>query len=414
MGRKRSSSSIVLDLAGRDTTTWQGEVLISNVPRTLKAYESRFMLDDVTTSAMRHGLAAALVDVGNPLDSVKVEVDYPICGTGAGSGPSNGVGRNYVGPVIAWPHHVPTSWQTEAQLLSVVPVDHVDTRYALGATAISRCKPASPEAALGVALSEALYDGIPSAYGRLDFSRPIEYFRTLGRNYLNVEFGWKPFISDVRQTGKVLQDQADILEKLKAHSGQPIRRRYQFPIVQTSTSAGDGYLPWPTLDVYHWTQGGHTVKSVYTKKTWFSGEFRYKFPSGADSAIETLRAHSRQLVGIDWTPETLWQARPWTWMVDWFSNSGDFMSNLSAIAYDHLVMHYGYLMQETKMEYTSSHYGVKSHKMYGLPPTISGRTSYVHKTRVHATPFGFGFDWDKFTPRQFAILASLGITRGSR
>jgi len=36
------------------------------------------------------------------------------------------------------------------------------------------------------------------------------------------------------------------------------------------------------------------------------------------------------------------------------------------------------------------------------------------KKRVKATPYGFGLDTDAFTPRQWAILGSLGISRGSR
>lgn len=100
---------------------------------------------------------------------------------------------------------------------------------------------------------------------------------------------------------------------------------------------------------------------------------------------------------------------PWSWAADWVSNTGDVLHNLSAMSTDGLVMAYGYMMEETSETWTYVNNGAITVSGRVLNLTQNFRTTT--KVRRSATPFGFGLDWAKFTPRQMAILGALSITR---
>jgi len=190
-----------------------------------------------------------------------------------------------------------------------------------------------------------------------------------------------------------------------------MRRQYSFPSSSSSTVLSTAnVLPWPVLTITHWNQASRVVTQTDTKKTWFSGEFVYRYPPVDALLVRRMRAYARSILGVSLSPDTLWNITPWTWLADWFGNAGDILANVSAISEDDLVMRYGYLMQEVKREISHVHNGVVP--TWGtVPRTISGTTTYVVKSRIGASPYGFGMTWDDLSPRQFAILAALGITR---
>jgi hypothetical protein len=267
-----------------------------------------------------------------------------------------------------------------------------------------------------VFLGELIREGIPSLLSNFKVKGEVDFFRSLGSNYLNVEFGWKPLVSDLKKTARALQKQAQILEDLQRNSGRAMRRQYTFPETSTTTLMyqDTSTYPWPGLTLYHWNQAGNfSVTKTDTKKTWFSGEFRYRYPPVTASLAAQLRAKARAILGADLTPETLWNLAPWSWLADWFANIGDVLANISAISEDDLTMRYGYLMQEARREYKHVHTGMTT--PYGkLPSTISGSSIFHVKSRIGASPYGFGLTWDSLSPRQLAILAAIGITRRGR
>jgi len=125
---------------------------------------------------------------------------------------------------------------------------------------------------------------------------------------------------------------------------------------------------------------------------------------------------ANHLFGVIPTPEVVWELTPWSWAVDWFTNVGDVMSNVSSFITDGLVLQYGYIMEHTRVfgeivcTVPPSQVG-----QYGLTGGVLKRT-YVreYKTRIHADPYGFGIDDTTLTKRQLSILGALGLSKGSR
>jgi len=119
---------------------------------------------------------------------------------------------------------------------------------------------------------------------------------------------------------------------------------------------------------------------------------------------------AKKLLGISLTPETLWNLAPWSWTVDWFSNAGDVISNVSDWATDGLVMRYGYLMEHSIVKDTYLMNGTGSKSVPSCPPL---QLVTETKLRKRANPFGFGLTWNGLSAVQLAILGALGISRGS-
>lgn len=395
---------------------WNGSSLSGSYPTNTDLWEFKHCEDRINEYPLLHRPQGQWLDIGGPFLSLTVKNRFPVVSNFVSSGPMFGVQEwLYKGPVIAHPQAVFSSpvpmstWNT-----SGVQLDSLLVRQGLGATAISRCKPASPEASFGVFLSETYREGIPRLLSNFRGSdERIDYFRSLGSNYLNVEFGWKPFVSDLRKTARAIQSIESTLEDLRRNSGKRMRRHYEFPSVdKTSVVVDDNTLPFGAPP-YTYTQARRTITAIESKKTWFDGEFIYRFPSVDASIPRKISAGARSLLGLDLTPETLWNAAPWTWLADWFANTGDILANVSAISSDDLVMRYGYLMQEVEVKLVHTHHGVSVTKG-SIPSTFSGTSWRTAKSRIGASPYGFGPTWDSFSPRQVAILTSIGITRRGR
>jgi hypothetical protein len=88
-----------------------------------------------------------------------------------------------------------------------------------GATAISRCSPTNPSFSIPQAIGEAR-EGLPSILGRGLLKERARICREAGNEYINVEFGWKPLVSDLRSFAKAVNDSHEIWQAYRKGSGQ--------------------------------------------------------------------------------------------------------------------------------------------------------------------------------------------------
>jgi hypothetical protein len=292
----------------------------------------------------------------------------------------------------------------------------------LGTTAIARCIPTNPVADAGTFIGE-LKSGLPKLVGRELFKTKMKDYRKYGSEYLNVEFGWKPLISDLQKFGEATIESEKIIEQLHRDSGKNIRRKHTFPdevTTTTFTSSGNVLAYCNGVSVYPYcfqspTGAKLTTVTETTVRTWFSGCFTYHLNLGTTLPDKIARqaAEARKLYGVELTPATVWNLAPWSWIVDWEGNVGDVLHNVSRFAQDGLVMRYGYIMQEKTCKVTSTL--PFQGRLYKSPrESLSLSITTQSKVRRRATPFGFGFDMTALTGRQSAILGALGISRGPR
>jgi hypothetical protein len=292
---------------------------------------------------------------------------------------------------------------------------------ALGTTGIARAIPTNPLSGMGQFLGE-LRD-LPKAEVLLLAKRKARDFRRLARDgssdYLNAQFGWIPFVKDLIEFGKVVKHSDERIREYARDSGRVVRRRRHISSDSSTsvTNNGSAYA-LPSLNVNLQTSPGNKTTTIRTTTdSWFSGAFTYYLPPPSDDFFgidghkraEALLAH---LYGLRVTPELVWQLAPWSWGVDWLTNVGDVVHNWSAFQNDGLVMKYGYVMCTQRTTTTYS--------LTGLTLSRVGKVNLTQfkvettKQRRKATPYGFGLDPGLFSPRQWSIIAALGISKAPR
>lgn len=273
-------------------------------------------------------------------------------------------------------------------------------------------------------------------------------YKGLGSDYLNVEFGWKPFINDLIKAGQALAGATELL----SGSGTRVHRRYGTPpLLQSWTKenkTGDPTIQASTLlasrGVINALPGSeraelvsatNTVEAVtggliaryYALRTvettqWFEGEFTNFFRLGFDPSNYFDRLN--ELVNVKLTPAVLWELAPWSWLVDWFLRIGDTIKANELAANDLLVMHYGYAMRKTIQRDVLS---LRLNNATPSPLPTTGTYNYIlfdkgrdvsfvsvteHKERIRANPYGFRTGGtSSLSQGQLSILGALGLTR---
>lgn len=299
---------------------------------------------------------------------------------------------------------------------------------AKGTTAIARCAPGNPVAHLTTAVLEAFKDGLPHLVGHTFWAERTLHaqraFKAGGDEWLNYQFSWLPLIGDIKDFVHGVFSLNRLIAQYVRDSGKVVRRRYSFPpeVSLTNLSTQTGVRPNGPGDSTAQLVRSTGLTGVATRdreivvNTWFSGSFTYHMPpnlfAGLGLAGTTFGAAQR-LLGADLSPDVLWELAPWSWAVDWFSNAGDVIHNLSAMITDGLVMRYGYVMEHAivRDKYLfSGDLGLRSGITYSgaVEPVVLTSES---KVRRRATPFGFGLDMSALTGRQQSIIAALGLSR---
>ena len=293
-----------------------------------------------------------------------------------------------------------------------------------GNKAMNATRPTKSSANLAVFLGELIRD-VPQIIGASLLESRAEKVRSAGSEYLNVQFGWAPLISDITKICIAVKEFNSIVKQYKRDSGRMVRRRFGFPTETSSTTSDDIRRGSGSLWVYNgdnplWitsNSGEVRLESTMSRDIWFTGAFMYYLPVDDTmmGKLERYESLANKVLGTDINPSTLWQLSPWSWLVDWAVDIGGLLSLSTSFATDGLVLKYGYLMCHTR---AFNRFTLQS----GVTFTPSGfKTGPISSTffretkeRRKATPYGFGVDLDGLNPFQWSILGALGLTKAPR
>jgi hypothetical protein len=373
-------------------------------------------------------------DSGGPFKTTLYE--YEDCNTQirAAAGSAEDGYRTFEGPQFArYASRNKAQWP-------VIPEPDDSLLDSLGTTAIALTIPTNPTVNLATTLGDLYAEGVPKLLGAQTLSnKSVKNAPSAASgDYLNWMFGWKPLLNDLHGLAKTVKDSEAILRQYRKDAGKKIKRRFDFPVETETVSVKEfeSIYPTPALDTYLYGPVGSTYQrgplyktTTLQTKRWFEGCFRYYLPVG-DDTMSSFTRHAMEadrLYGVAASPEVVWNLLPWSWLVDWKTNVGDVMTNVSAFMQDGLVMQYGYMMETTISEVTYTLHprggfysvpggaatGTTSRSNGEKPSTLSQTFRTIRKYRRPATPYGFGMDPDGFSAQQWSILAALGMTRSA-
>lgn len=282
---------------------------------------------------------------------------------------------------------------------------------AMGRRAISLMAPTRSSFDGATFLGE-LREGLPRAIGFSQTGRErTRVAKAAGSEYLNVEFGWKPLLSDAKGFASTVRNANRIWEQYERNSGKLLKRSFRYPDERSTTHSSTSRQARPVLlstNYNNFTGNGRMeTTTTKTRKVWVEAAFKYYVPK---SGLARFQSRANKLYGTNLDPDTLWNLSPWSWAIDWVTDAGVLMENISLFQTDGLVMPYCYLMEEIIHEKQYTWTG-SVYRSYPGSQVHTQRFRTTSKRRVVASPYGFDITWDGLSSRQLAILAAVGITR---
>lgn len=151
------------------------------------------------------------------------------------------------------------------------------------------------------------------------WKRSSSVARNLAGAHLNYKFGWKPTVSDIRDAIGGLLRLKERLQGFKENVGKTI---------QVSTGINLG-LPLSASGSLAWPSGSH--QAIYsascTRKCNAYLAYKPRFPAELNGLLGTLQGVLATL-GFELNPSIIWNALPFTFVVDWFLGIGTFLNRL--------------------------------------------------------------------------------------
>ncbi len=258
----------------------------------------------------------------------------------------------------------------------------------------------------------------------------------LGEQSLNVQFGWAPIIRDIGAGLQVLLTVDRALfpsdstrrrrDAMLFSVGDQTRRTVEWT---ANTHLSSRYGSWPSQEtsLLHngRTKGGYVIRTPITTDIALSSSadirLTAKFNTGLSPTAITNGYVDRgiELLGLKLTPEVIWELTPWSWLIDWFSNIGTIVSNVSTLGADNAKLNYAYSTLRYRESVSFNGYRPPLITETSAKPqgylSWSGDVAFVQqsdmKVRLAASPFGFSVSTPGLSAIQWGILASLGLAR---
>ncbi len=258
--------------------------------------------------------------------------------------------------------------------------------------------------------------------------------KTLGKEYLGGAFGWLPLVRDIqkaletllvidkllfpsdstrRNVDKVLRTRGNIINDVIYLSYNPPfggdaadTSNWSLNSAYRSNPASTSNLTFPGA-----LNAQHSVLEELTMRT----SARFNTTMRPNSMNNGYLDRAIELLGLELTPEVLWQLTPWTWLIDWFSNIGTVIGNLTTLGLSNTILQYAYSTARWKtsvsvnakpQQLISSGTGIRS-----FTGTYAWHWQNDYKVRIAASPFGFDVGLDSLSAYQWTILTALGLAR---
>jgi len=286
------------------------------------------------------------------------------------------------------PQGVNLNWPQCWGLSVPYPGELPDAAYA--AAAVARTNPSRPYVDVPVNILEL---GDITSLVR---SQGNTLIKQLGGNNLRLQFGIMPLVGDLVKLTQFYQAAHRRIDEIKKLNGpRGLRRTISLDTLSVSEDKNE-YLQ--TLDIpfrRQYTLTGHRQVKAHVR--WKAAYALDKLNQREMSNLAT-----RAVLGLTVDFATLWEAMPWSWMIDWGTNIGNYLKANRNIIPASLVGVWltKYSTVSTKMGPVDWSY----HHMNGL----SVERTDITRRKVVVTPTAhFPF----LSGNQMGILASLAVTR---
>lgn len=244
-----------------------------------------------------------------------------------------------------------------------------------------------------------------SAFRRLTKGQTIHaLLKEVANAHLSLSFGIKPFVREVLQMHNVLTGLSDRIADFMARRGVPQVRHYREILYDDSSTQDDGPCMGPDVQA--------TRKIVRTGKVTAHATMYYTYDCPDIVTLGQKVDVLRDLLGLRFGFAQVWEAIPFSFVVDWFIKVQDFLEQLNEPLFkvnltvtDYCISHKVVSTTEALITTTGARLGPN------LTNHVTARVKgSVYVRRVQAPNSGFSFiNYGRYGRNQLALSASLAM-----
>lgn len=258
---------------------------------------------------------------------------------------------------------------------------------------------------------------------------------------LSVRFGWAPLVKDlftlieacIRLDASLVPKNArrkrrrvwNVINYYALTSGYA-KNQFGFPVLPDYRDGIFDKMNNSPVLAYQGMGSSNGVKGpglsrVYTAgkgSEHFTQEISYSFSARYANGVRenpTLDAYAERLVGflgLEITPEVIYDLTKWTWILDWFTGLGSAAKYVTDFGLRNNVVDYAYFTEHittkrSRMLWNLNAGGVAVNSANFTMVAEEAKEVY----RQQASPLGFGVSWQSLTKGQLDILSALGLIR---
>lgn len=258
------------------------------------------------------------------------------------------------------------------------------------------------------------------ASGRVSAAAKIMKPKKAADQFLNAQFGWAPFLSDMMKFHKAFQNTASYMSRMSHGNDRwkVYRRTIYDDFKSTKIHEGTEWwvLPFGQFFQSHLTDGQPPKSEIWLEESTritSSGRFKWYKPefdltdAGYDNPLSAIN-RQMTMYGVRISPSNVWRSTPWTWLADWSFNIGRNIDRITEFLVDGVVSQYLYVMAR----------GTRTLRFRQTLPFVTGpvvleftREIDVKQRQSAGSPYGFDSPWENLSPMRLAILGALGISR---
>lgn len=314
---------------------------------------------------------------------------------------------------------------------------------AYGTQAYARLRPRLEKAGLMVALREAkdiprmlqttakfYHDAWQNIAGFRRYTSIRRAPKEAANQFLNHYFGWVPFVNDLVSFDDVYQNSEKYIEQITRDNNSWVKRKRVMEYTESVTPVTSGGTPGVTPNIGAFpfnmlrfetvpgvgsTQALWSIREETLTRVWAMGSFKYYRPE-FDASLQDYSSQWNDLqrrlkvYGAEISPTNVYKSTPWTWLIDWFSNVGDHIDQVNDILIDDVASRYMYVMRHWVRRLIFS---TRMHYWQG-PLNFEWNRFIETKQRQRASSsFGFTLATKNLSPKQWSILAALGLSRST-
>lgn len=225
--------------------------------------------------------------------------------------------------------------------------------------------------------------------------------------HLGIRFGWLPFIEDLRKLSELSDHVAKrAMELSQLYSGRGLRAKRSFG---TDTKSVPGASSFSLAGVGRYVTA--YSDTLITRRCWAT--IRWKpttIPPYHPQDVRNTNYLRRVVLGL--TPEGLanglWKVIPWTWLIGWFTNIGDFTLKFSnTVPATHSKGNFMSMVTATTIP--AGPVSTTADPDFNL--TLGGSCFTTVRTRINASSAVVGFNMPFMDMSKLSVLASLVVQR---